>query len=96
MINVVITKSPDIKKRYRIYFIDYHMDIGSAFYENYTMHNDEARKTAYLKRHQPNEDWANFYTRGFWARWLLWNEKTIKEAIKFIEKKFKMKILLIK
>jgi len=59
------------------------------------MHQNEARKKAYLNRHVKNEDWSNFYTKGFWARWLLWNKKTIKEAIKIIEKNFKLKILLI-
>ena len=96
MINVIITRSPNIKKRFRIHFVDNHMDIGSSLYENYTMHQNEARKKAYLKRHVKNEDWSNFYTKGFWARWLLWNEPTIEKAIKIIENKFKIKVLFIK
>jgi hypothetical protein len=97
MLKVIITESPDSKKRYRIYFIkEYtYIDIGSSMYENYTIHNDKERKRLYLLRHSKNEDWNDVYSKGFWARWLLWNETTIKKSINFIQNKFKIKIVLI-
>jgi rhamnogalacturonyl hydrolase YesR len=31
-------------------------------------------------------------TAGFWSRWLTWSFPTLKEAIKYIEKKYNVKI----
>ena len=40
------------------------------------------------------ENWAKsgITTAGFWSRWLLWSEPTIKAAIQNIEYKFNVKI----
>ena len=32
-------------------------------------------------------------TAGFWSRWLLWSQPSIKEAIKTIEKKFNIHVI---
>lgn len=74
---------------------------GASGYEDYTTYYKKEgkqyaddRKTLYLKRHIKNEDWrprANDKP-AFWARWILWNEPTIKESIEATNKKFDLDI----
>lgn len=67
---------------------------GSAGYLDYTIHKDKDRRLLYVKRHMKRENWtkSGIETKGFWSYWLLWNEPTIKKAIKDIEKKFGISI----
>lgn len=65
---------------------------GDDRYKDFTQHQDEKRKELYLARHKKNEDWEDEYTAGFWSRHLLWNKPSLKEAIKDIEERFKIKI----
>jgi hypothetical protein len=66
---------------------------GGAGYDDYTTHKDEKRKARYLSRtaSQPQND---ITSAAFWARWVLWNEPTIKESIKDIEKKYGINITI--
>lgn len=64
------------------------INFGASGYEDYTMHNDLARKINYIKRHSKREDWGDPYSKGFWSRWLLWNKPTIRESILDIRKQF--------
>jgi hypothetical protein len=43
------------------------------------------------------EDWnkSGIDTAGFWSRWALWSKPSLEEAIKLIEKKFKINIVLL-
>ena len=93
MTNVVISKSNKKRKKYDA-VIDGKKTIsfGATGYSDFTKHKDEERKQKYIDRHKKNEDWTDFNTAGFWARWLIWEEKTIPEAINKIERKFNMKI----
>ena len=71
-----------------------YISFGEKGYDDYTTTNDNERKRLYLTRHKRSrEDWNNTDTPGFWARWLLWNKKTIDESIKDIEKKFNIKVV---
>ena len=54
---------------------------GASGYEDYTTHKDPVRKASYLSRHR-NENWNDPETAGFWARWILWNKKTIGASIR--------------
>ena len=54
---------------------------GATGYEDYTTHKDPVRKASYLSRHR-NENWDDPETAGFWARWVLWNKKTIGASIR--------------
>jgi hypothetical protein len=62
--------------------------IGAHGYEDYTTTRDEVKKDAYIKRHSVNEDWNDPTTKGFWARWLLWNKKTLALSIKDVNERF--------
>jgi hypothetical protein len=59
---------------------------------DYTIHKDPERKQRYISRHKKNENWtkSGINTAGFWSRWLLWEEPTIKEAYNNIKTKFKI------
>ena len=67
---------------------------GSSEHDNYTIHKDDARKLRYLQRHS-NEDWEDLNSAGAWARYILWNYKTIPRSIRDMEDKFGIKIKLI-
>jgi len=59
-------------KRYMAVFPDGTIThFGSATMENYTIHGDEARKKAYLRRHKKNEDWTDPKSAGTLAKYIL-------------------------
>lgn len=64
--------------------------IGQRGAEDYTVHRDEARKARYIARHAPRERWGRdgILTPGFWARWLLWNKKTLGESVADVKARF--------
>ena len=81
--NIVIQKSHNPKKKYDAIFNDTKtISFGAAGYSDYTINKDDARKTNYLKRHS-GEDWsrANIESAAWLSRWLLWEKKTLGEAI---------------
>jgi hypothetical protein len=69
-------------KRYMAVFPDGTIThFGSATMENYTIHGDEARKKAYLRRHKKNEDWTDPKSAGALAKYILWNKPTIEASL---------------
>lgn len=65
---------------------------GHRDYEDYTSHKDQERKELYLKRHAKTENWRDLSSAGAWARHLLWSEPSLDEAIKQMERRFKIEI----
>jgi hypothetical protein len=63
---------------------------GQKGAQDFTTSGDEAKKAAYLKRHQPREDWNNPITAGALSRWVLWNKPTIKASIADYKQRFKL------
>jgi hypothetical protein len=61
---------------------------GAKGYEDFTMHKDEKRKMAYVKRHERHENWNDPDTAGFWSRWYLWNKPTLEESYRDIQERF--------
>ena len=57
------------------------VSFGAAGMSDYTKHHDDERKSRYIARHQAREDWNNPMTAGYYARWILWNKKTIRESL---------------
>ena len=89
MIRVRLTRSPMLSKKYRVRFDNgSHVDFGARGYSDYTIHKDDDRRALYLKRHRVRENWNDVHTAGFWARWLLWEKKTMKEAKAAMTKRF--------
>lgn len=68
------------------------LSIGDSRYEDYTQHKDDNRKALYKSRHR-NEDWDDYYTKGFWAKHLLWNKKTLKKSIEDIEENYPLSVI---
>ena len=89
---VIIKKSSNPKKKF-VAVIDGNKSIhfGQAGASDYTIHKNDERKQLYIKRHSKNEDWNNIKSGGFYARWVLWNKKTLKESISDINKRFNIK-----
>lgn len=63
---------------------------GAKGYEDYTTTGDEAKKSAYIKRHQVNENWNDPTTAGALARYILWNKPTISESIADYKRRFNL------
>ncbi len=94
MIRVHLTRSPLLAKKYRVRFEDGgHVDFGARGYSDYTMHKDNDRRLLYIKRHRFRENWNDVRTAGFWARWLLWEKTTIREAKINMSKRFGIRFL---
>ena len=71
-----------------------HFGARKPYYQDYTIHKDLRRKERYIVRHI-GENWtkSGIDTAGFWSRWLLWGEPTLKTSIEKIENKFGVKIV---
>ena len=81
---VVIKRSHNPKKKYdAIINGTKTISFGAAGYSDYTIHKDDKRKELYIKRHS-NEDWTrqNIASPAWFRRWILWEKKTIPEAIR--------------
>ena len=63
---------------------------GATGYQDYTTHGDEKRKAAYLSRHEAKETWTlqGVESAGFWARWMLWNKRSLRASAADIQRRF--------
>jgi hypothetical protein len=93
-----LEKSPRKNKKLRVIFPDGgHLDFGAAGYSDYTIHKDKERMKRYLIRHRDKEDWtvkSGVYTPGFWARWILWSEPNLRDAVARTAKLLKARVVL--
>ena len=91
-------KSSNPTKKYTVKFINEKtrrkntIHFGAAGMSDYTINNDDRRKTLYIKRHQ-NENINDLSYAGAWSMHVLWNKKSIEESIKDMEKRFKINII---
>ncbi len=93
---IKLKKANDKKHKYIATVNDKKIKFGAYGYSDYTIHKDKERKQRYIMRHKGmGEDWSKngIDTRGFLARWLLWNKPSLEESIKDIEKRFNVKVL---
>ena len=93
---VKIRRSPNPRKKFRATLEDGRfVDFGARGYSDYTKHKNPSRKKAYPLRHgakKAGETWGigGIDTAGFWSRWYLWSEPTIKGAEKLMSRKFRI------
>ena len=66
---------------------------GAAGYDDYTTHKDPQRRLNYIARHRAREDWSDPTTAGFWSRWLLWEEPTLRAALASVAKRLNARVL---
>lgn len=89
-INIIIKPSHLTNKKYDA-VIDGKKTIpfGQKGASDMTQHKNEDRKNLYINRHKKNENWNDIHTAGFWAKNILWNQKTITESIRDTNNRFK-------
>ena len=98
----VVERAASASKKWSVYelFQSGHRSIPVSFgakgYDDYTTHKDPERKKSYLARHAPREDWtlSGVGTAGFWSRWLLWNEPSLEESARDIERRFWIQVIV--
>ena len=66
---------------------------GSATGQTYIDHQDDAKKRAWIARHQGDKNWDQKHSGIYHSRYLLWAEPTLKAAIRAYERKHKVKII---
>jgi len=103
---LILMHSPLTTKKYRIIFpptssTPHHVDFGDINYNDYIIYNlhfgksvADIRRENYLARHAEREDWTDPYSAGFWSRFLLWEKRSLKSAIKNIERMLGVNILV--
>ena len=82
--DIVIMKSTNPNKKFdAVINGNKRISFGAAGYSDYTIHKDDKRKELYIKRHS-NEDWTrqNVASPVWFSRWILWEKKTLLEAIR--------------
>jgi hypothetical protein len=107
-IEIKISPACDVKKKWQVYLPGNKLvKFGYKFIGDYTTHNDEVRRMNYLQRHggigssfmtSTIERWGvtGMHTEWFWARWILYQCKTMDEAAIFLNNRiFKNKYKVI-
>jgi hypothetical protein len=61
---------------------------GAKGYTDYTKGATEEQKKAYLTRHKARENWSDPTTAGFWAKHVLWNEKSVAKSLAQTKSKY--------
>ena len=89
----LLLKSDKSGKKYKLLIDKHTVHFGDSAYKDFTQHADNHRKDLYLKRHSKREDWDDPLTAGFWARWLLWNQKSVAKSIQYIKTHFDIKVI---
>jgi len=95
MTKVLLTKSPHSEKKFRVVLENGRsVNFGAQGYQDFTQHKDPNRMRLYVIRHRSRENWTRggINTAGFWSRWLLWSKPSLKEAIRYMNKKFGLDI----
>lgn len=92
---IYLYKSPRKDKKWTVCVDGKVIHFGAEGYSDYTLHKDPERKQRYINRHKKNENWkkSGINTAGFWSRWLLWGEPSIRKSINTIQEKFNVKII---
>ena len=94
---VYLKNSNRTNKKWMVSIDDKKIHFGQKGASDFTINKDTKRKELYISRHKSRENWtkSGIQTAGFWSRWLLWEKKTISEAIKNIEQKFNISIKVL-
>lgn len=91
---------PSDKKKYKMIFYDDNrkkiktVHFGQKGALDFTRHKKEdrdARKKAYIIRHEKRENWSDPMTAGALSRWILWSKPTIEGSFRDYKKRFNLK-----
>jgi len=56
----------------------------------YIDHKNDTLKEAYISRHKVNEDFADYMSAGSLSRYILWEKKSLRDAISDYKKRFSL------
>lgn len=94
---ISLKKSPNPDKKWRVKLLDedgadYVVDFGASGYTDYTLGASDKQRLAYISRHSRNENWkkSGLLTPGFWSRWVLWEKKDRREALRNTIERFQL------
>lgn len=100
---VIIKLSDRPDKRYMAVFYDKNKKVktthfGYAITDNgikkygstYIDHKNDTLKEAYIARHKVNEDFSDYMSAGSLARFILWEKKSLREAISDYKRRFRL------
>ena len=74
---MLIQKSDRAGKRFKATYANGTVvNFGMAGGSTYIDHGDKDKRTAYLKRHAPRENWNDPFSAGSLSRYLLWGYST--------------------
>lgn len=100
MSTYILSNSSRRDKKYVIILPDgKRVNFGASGYSDFTRHRDEDRRERYIARHEKNERqyWShtkkNLRRPSYWSRYLLWEEPTIRDAIRYIEDRQGIRII---
>ena len=101
----VIIKLSDRKdKRYMAVFYDKENKVKTTHFgyaitddngikkygSTYIDHKNDELKSAYIARHKVNEDFTNYMSSGSLSRYILWEKKSLREAINNFKRRFRL------
>ena len=81
MTTVLLRFSTRADKRLMALFPNRTTHFGAKRGSTYVDHGDDEVRAAWLARHEPRENWRDYESAGALARWLLWEKKSLREAI---------------
>ena len=88
----ILKKSNRKNKRFVIIMDKMKHHFGSDVGKTYIDGRTEKEKQNWINRHIQDKGWNNKHSGIYYSRMLLWTEPTLKEAIKKLQKKDKIKI----
>ena len=72
-----------------VLFGSYGMNDYTIYYKTKGKEEADKHKERYIKRHDKREDFEDPITAGSLSRYILWQEPTIEESLKFYLNRFK-------
>ena len=86
---VEISNSNRKDKRLQAKFDDKTVHFGARGGETFADHGDQAKKEAWIARHEARENWEDLQTAGALAKHVLWNKRSIAESIRDLNRRQK-------
>lgn len=100
---VIIKLSDKPDKRYMAVFYDKNKKVKTTHFgyaitdkgikkygSTYIDHKNDDLKEAYIARHKVNEDFNDYMSAGSLSRYILWEKKTLRDAINDYKRRFKL------
>ena len=101
---VIIKLSDKPDKRYMAVFYDKNKKVKTTHFgyaitdENgrkkygstYIDHKNDTLKNNYIARHKVNEDFNDYMSAGSLSRYILWEKKSLRDAINYYKRRFKL------